>query len=58
VCEVFYDTLYGMLKIDPETLEIQHEYDDTISGRTLTIANEHSLDPEYLRYHNEKIADT
>ena len=27
-----------MLRVDPMTLVIQHEYDDAISGRTLTVA--------------------
>lgn len=52
------DLDYGMLKIDPDTLVIQHEYDDAVSGRTLTVAEGHSLSQEYLSYHNEKIADT
>jgi hypothetical protein len=47
-----------MLEIDPETLVINHGYDDAISGRTLNLAEEHSLEQGYIRYHNEKIANT
>ena len=51
------DLDYGTLEIDPETLVINHGYDDTISGRTHRMAEKHSLEREYIRYHNEKIAN-
>jgi hypothetical protein len=52
------DLDYGTLEIDPETLVINHGYDDAISGRTLRMAEKHSLEREYIRYHNEKIVDS
>jgi predicted restriction endonuclease len=48
------DLDYGMLRIDPKTLVIQREYDDVINGRTLTVAEGHFLDREYLQYHSRE----
>lgn len=48
---------YGMIEVDPDSLEIDHAYDDEISGRELRINADHDIDPEFLRYHAEQIAD-
>lgn len=47
---------YGMIEVDPETLEIQHAYEDTISGRTLTLHADHNLNRRFLEHHNGKIS--
>jgi hypothetical protein len=43
-----------MLRIDSKTLVVQYKYDDAISGRTLTLAEGHVLDREYLQYHSRE----
>lgn len=44
---------FGMLSVDPETLEIEHHYDEAVNGNTLTTQSGHEIDPEHLQYHNE-----
>ncbi len=45
-----------MLTVDPQTLEITHQYESEIDGRRLLVRDEHDIEPQYLAYHNQ-IAD-
>jgi 5-methylcytosine-specific restriction protein A len=45
----------GMLTVDPETLEIDHEYESEVSGSELLLEGEHEVESEYLEYHNREI---
>lgn len=45
----------GMLTVDPETLEISHEYEGALTGESATVKRGHELAPEYLAYHNQTI---
>ncbi|NIC00251.1 HNH endonuclease [Halobacterium sp. R2-5] len=47
---------YGVIEIDPATHEIRHEYDETVDGNTLTVDEEHDLNPEKLSYHRQRIS--
>lgn len=44
---------FGMLQVEPETLEITHEYDEAVDGTQLRTEDGHTIDPDYIRYHNE-----
>jgi hypothetical protein len=44
------------VKIDPETLEIAHAYEESLSGRTLAVEDGHDIGEEYLRYNNRHVA--
>lgn len=44
---------FGMLRVDPETFEITHEYDETVDGTQLRTEAGHQIDPNYIRYHNK-----
>lgn len=44
---------YGMLSIDPDSLEISHQYDSSVDGNTLTMMPDHEIAQAYLNYHNE-----
>lgn len=44
---------YGMIEVDPQTLEVTHAYDDDLTGTQLTVHPDHDLAKEYLRYHNQ-----
>lgn len=48
---------YGRLRIAPATLDVTHAFDDAVDGATLTVASDHDLNPEFLVYHNESIAE-
>lgn len=48
---------YGMISIDPDSRRIAHAYDQDADGTTLETRANHTIDPEYLRYHNREIAD-
>lgn len=48
---------YGKIAVDPNTLEIAHEYEDSIDGQTLEIASGDSIDGDLLRYHNKEISE-
>jgi len=50
------DMDYGQIRIDPTTHELRHAYDDSITD-TLTVREGHTVGSEFLRYHNERIAD-
>lgn len=43
---------YGMLSVDPETLEVSHQYEDSADGKTLRTVSGHEVNPEHIRYHN------
>lgn len=47
----------GMLSIDPQTLEIDHYYEDEVSGRTIETRGDHDIGPQYLAYHNQVRAE-
>jgi hypothetical protein len=47
----------GMLRVDPETLEIDHEYESDVSGSKLLLEDEHDVEPEYLKYHNREVVE-
>lgn len=47
---------YGMVRIDTETLEVHHAYDDEVDGKQLTVRDDHPVETEHLEYHNENIA--
>jgi predicted restriction endonuclease len=48
---------YGNITVDPDSLEIQHEYDESVNER-LTLVGGHELGREYLEYHNREIAES
>lgn len=41
--------------IDPHMLEIEHEYEDEVSGQTLQTERDHEIGAQYLTYHNSVI---
>lgn len=43
----------GMLSIDPESLQISHQYENDVDGRELLIEEGHDIGPEYIAYHNQ-----
>lgn len=47
---------YGMVRVDPDTYEIDHEYDFDVDGKQISIDNNHQLMSRYLKYHNREIA--
>ncbi|WP_323191581.1 HNH endonuclease [Halostella sp. PRR32] len=47
---------YGSIKVDPETLEITHAYERKFNRQTLFLDEDHSIDTEHLRYHNDEIS--
>ncbi len=46
---------FGMLSVDPETLEVSHQYEDSVDGRTVRTIPEHEVDPNHIRYHNANL---
>ncbi|KTG30651.1 HNH endonuclease [Haloferax profundi] len=46
----------GMLSIDPQTLEVDHFYEDSVTGRKVDTKNSHEIGPQYVAYHNQVIA--
>lgn len=50
------DFEHGMLTVDPQSLEIQHSYENDVDGRTLETREDHEPGAQYLAYHNEVIA--
>lgn len=44
---------YGRIEVDPGSLEITHAYENDLNGRTLWVQDEHELDREHVRYHNQ-----
>ncbi|MEY7847910.1 HNH endonuclease [Natrarchaeobius sp. A-rgal3] len=47
----------GMLTVNPETLEITHEYEEELTGETVLEKQDHKLGSEFLAYHNQTIAN-
>lgn len=47
---------YGRISINPETYEVSHAYESSITGAILNVDTEHPIDTELLRYHNEEIS--
>lgn len=47
---------YGRVRIDPDSLVIEHAFDGAVDGTFLTVDAEHDVDQSYLAYHNEEIA--
>jgi hypothetical protein len=37
-------------------LTVTHAYEPGVSGRTLSVAADHDLGPQYLAYHNDVVA--
>lgn len=46
----------GMLTVDPNTLEISHDYEESLTGRTVTLKRGHEIDSKFFAYHNQTIA--
>lgn len=44
---------YGRIRVDPETYEIEHAYEEPLNGNTLAIEPDHSIEERHLRYHNQ-----
>lgn len=45
----------GMLTVDPNTLEISHDYEESLTGRTVTLKRGHEIDSKFFAYHNQTI---
>lgn len=43
----------GMLAIDPQTLEVNHFYEETLRGKTVETKEGHQIGPQYVAYHNQ-----
>lgn len=48
---------YGIVHVDPETLEVTHATDAEISGRELLLKDGHDINRDVLEYHNENISN-
>ncbi|WP_276253588.1 HNH endonuclease [Halomontanus rarus] len=46
----------GMLTVDPQTLEVDHFYEEVPTGRTIETKGEHKIGPQYVAYHNQVVA--
>lgn len=51
------DFEHGQLRIDPQSLTVEHAYEDDVSGRRLRTVEGHDLGAQYLAYHNDVVAD-
>jgi 5-methylcytosine-specific restriction protein A len=47
---------HGLVHINPETHEITHATDESLSGESLRTKESHSIDSEMLEYHNTEIS--
>lgn len=47
----------GLLTVDPQTREIDHAYEQAVSGRTLATVDGHDPGAQYLAYHKAVVAD-
>lgn len=45
---------YGLIRVNPETLTIDHSYEAETDGDTLHVHADHSLNRDYLEYHNQE----
>lgn len=43
---------YGSIRVDPDTLEIHHLYEDSVDGETLRVDPDHDLRRRHVEYHN------
>jgi hypothetical protein len=50
------DFEHGTVTVDPRTLTVGHEYDGSVTGRTLLTADDHEPGAQYLAYHNDVVA--
>ncbi|WP_435116818.1 HNH endonuclease [Halolamina sp. C58] len=48
---------YGRVRVDPESLLVEHAFDDEVDGTFLTVDADHDPDSGFLAYHNERIAE-
>lgn len=48
---------YGRLSVDPDSLVVSHDYDESVNNSVLRVNDDHSLEREFLEYHNRHIAD-
>lgn len=48
---------YGMITVDPQTLEVTHGYDSEVDGNSLHVEAAHNLSDQFLRYHDESISE-
>ncbi|MFP8888536.1 HNH endonuclease [Natrialbaceae archaeon A-CW2] len=48
---------YGVIAVDPETLEIHHSYDESVDGEPLTVIESHSIEKSHLEYHFDEISE-
>lgn len=46
----------GMVRVDPDTLELSHAYEDELDGTKLELAPGHDIDSRFIRYHNQGLA--
>ncbi|MEF8808149.1 hypothetical protein [Natronomonas sp.] len=51
------DFEHGLIRIDPQSLTVEHAYEADVSGRTLRTVEGHDPGAQYLAYHNDVIAD-
>jgi hypothetical protein len=51
------DFRHGLLRVDPQTREIEHAYEAAVSGRTLEADDDHDLGAQYLAYHDAVVTD-
>lgn len=51
------DLDHGLIRIDAQSLTVEHAYEADVSGRTLRTVEGHDLGAQYLAYHNDVIAD-
>ncbi|WP_336134403.1 hypothetical protein [Natronomonas amylolytica] len=51
------DFEHGLIRIDPQSLAVEHAYEADVSGRTLRTVEGHALGAQYLAYHNDVVAD-
>jgi hypothetical protein len=53
----YADLAHGLVRVDPQTLEVSHAYESDLSGRTLRTAERHELGSQYLAYHAQVVAE-
>ncbi|QLD86075.1 hypothetical protein HWV23_10160 [Natronomonas halophila] len=51
------DFEHGLIRVDPQSLTVEHAYETDVSGRTLRTVEGHALGAQYLAYHNDVVAD-
>jgi hypothetical protein len=51
------DFEHGLVRVDPQSLTVEHAHEDGVSGRRLRTVEGHDLGAQYLAYHNDVIAD-